>query len=91
MMEGEAVTLRCRSKETSNLKADFYKDGRFIGAYSTGNMTIYSVSKSDEGLYKCRISGAGESAESRLTVRGQCNTGEGMLMNEMHHTKFETC
>ncbi|KAI3375486.1 hypothetical protein L3Q82_003821 [Scortum barcoo] len=32
-------------------------------------MTIHSVSKSDEGLYKCRISDVGESAESRLEVR----------------------
>ncbi|KAL7375850.1 hypothetical protein ABVT39_025342 [Epinephelus coioides] len=31
-------------------------------------MTISSVSKSDEGLYRCHISGAGESPESRLTV-----------------------
>ncbi|GAA6232326.1 high affinity immunoglobulin gamma Fc receptor IB-like [Lates japonicus] len=31
-------------------------------------MTIQNVSKSDEGLYRCSISGAGESPESRLTV-----------------------
>uniref|UniRef100_A0AAQ6I9Z7 Ig-like domain-containing protein n=1 Tax=Anabas testudineus TaxID=64144 RepID=A0AAQ6I9Z7_ANATE len=70
--EGEAVTLRCTSKETSSssLTADFYKDGLLIGSSSTGNLTIHSISKSDEGLYKCSISGAGESAESRLTVRG---------------------
>ncbi|XP_078020549.1 uncharacterized protein LOC144459781 isoform X1 [Epinephelus lanceolatus] len=52
----------------SNFPADFYKDGRLIERSSTGNMTISSVSKSDEGLYRCHISGAGESPESRLAV-----------------------
>ncbi|XP_051251153.1 uncharacterized protein LOC127360712 isoform X4 [Dicentrarchus labrax] len=35
----------------------------------TGNLIIQSVSKCDEGLYKCRISGAGESPESWLSVK----------------------
>ncbi|XP_042368247.1 low affinity immunoglobulin gamma Fc region receptor III-like [Plectropomus leopardus] len=70
--EGEAVTLRCRNKTTtSNLLANFYKDGRFIRSESTGEMTINAVSKSDKGLYGCRISGAGESAESWVAVREQ--------------------
>ncbi|XP_071315681.1 low affinity immunoglobulin gamma Fc region receptor III-A-like isoform X3 [Trachinotus anak] len=70
VMEGEAVTLRCRNRATSsNLTADFYKDGLFIGSSSTGKMTIASVSKFDGGLYTCSISGAGESPASRLTVR----------------------
>ncbi|XP_026225086.2 low affinity immunoglobulin gamma Fc region receptor II-like [Anabas testudineus] len=69
VMEGEAVTLTCRNKMTSSqTSADFYKDGVFISNSSTGNMSIHNVSKCDEGLYKCNISGAGESAESRLTV-----------------------
>ncbi|XP_036967459.1 sialoadhesin-like isoform X2 [Acanthopagrus latus] len=71
VMEGDDVTLSCRSKKTvsCNLTADFYKDGLLIGSSSTGNMTIHSVSRSDEGLYRCNISGAGASIESRLTVR----------------------
>ncbi|XP_067436276.1 high affinity immunoglobulin gamma Fc receptor I-like [Thunnus thynnus] len=70
VMEGETVTLCCRNKTTSaNLPADFYKDGLFIRTEPTGNMIIYSVSKSDDGVYKCNISGAGESPESRLAVR----------------------
>ncbi|XP_026225453.1 uncharacterized protein LOC113168619 isoform X2 [Anabas testudineus] len=70
-MEGEAVTLRCRNKTSSSqTSADFYHYGSFIGSSSTGNMSIHSVSKSNGGPYKCNISGAGESAESRLTVRG---------------------
>ena len=73
VMEGDDVTLSCRSKKTvsCNLTADFYKDGLLIGSSSTGNMTIHSVSRSDEGLYRCNISGAGASIESRLTVRGE--------------------
>ncbi|XP_030608855.1 Fc receptor-like B [Archocentrus centrarchus] len=69
VMEGQTVTLHCRNKiASSNLTADFYKDGHHIHRISTGNMNIYRVSKSDEGLYKCSISGAGESPESWLKV-----------------------
>uniref|UniRef100_A0AAQ6IRX8 Ig-like domain-containing protein n=1 Tax=Anabas testudineus TaxID=64144 RepID=A0AAQ6IRX8_ANATE len=76
VMEGEAVTLTCRNKTTSShTSAHFYHYGDLIGISSTGNIIIHNVSKSDEGLYKCSISGAGESAESRLIVRdGQTET-----------------
>ncbi|XP_078020083.1 uncharacterized protein LOC117245700 isoform X2 [Epinephelus lanceolatus] len=68
--EGNNVTLTCRNKTTSsNLTADFYKDGLFIRNSSTGKMPIHIVSKSDEGLYKCHISGAGGSPESWMAVR----------------------
>ncbi|XP_067436918.1 low affinity immunoglobulin gamma Fc region receptor II-like [Thunnus thynnus] len=70
VMEGDCVTLRCRNKTTSScLTADFYKNGLFMRSSPTGEITIHSVSKSDEGLYKCNISDVGESPESRLTVR----------------------
>ncbi|XP_036967427.1 low affinity immunoglobulin gamma Fc region receptor II-b-like isoform X3 [Acanthopagrus latus] len=65
--EGEDLSLYCRTK-TSNPPADFYKDGLSIATGYTGMFTINSVSKSHEGLYKCRISGVGESAESWLAV-----------------------
>nr|XP_029138318.1 Fc receptor-like protein 5 isoform X4 [Labrus bergylta] len=69
VVEGEAVTLRCRHKTTSaNLSADFYKDGHLIRTSSAGNMSIPSVSKRDEGFYKC-ISGGRESAESLMAVQ----------------------
>uniref|UniRef100_UPI003AB0EEBD Fc receptor-like protein 5 n=1 Tax=Centroberyx gerrardi TaxID=166262 RepID=UPI003AB0EEBD len=68
VMEGDAVTLNCTTKTPSNLPADFYKDGFLIRTDSTGEMTIHSVSKSDEGLYKCSISGVGGSPESWLAV-----------------------
>ncbi|XP_029310497.1 low affinity immunoglobulin gamma Fc region receptor II-a-like [Cottoperca gobio] len=74
VMEGHAVTLSCTrrvTKSASNLAADFYKDGILVGSSSTGNITIHSVSESDEGLYSCNVSGAAGSAESRLTVRGR--------------------
>ncbi|XP_039879013.1 uncharacterized protein LOC120728289 isoform X2 [Simochromis diagramma] len=68
-MEGDDVTLLCKTKTTpSNLPAAFYKDGIFIGNESTGHMTIQHVSRSDEGLYKCDISGHGESPSSWITV-----------------------
>ncbi|KAE8279479.1 Low affinity immunoglobulin gamma Fc region receptor II Fc gamma receptor IIB [Larimichthys crocea] len=78
VMEGDDVTLRCRNrnKTTSNLKADFYKDGVLIRSSSTGNVTIRNVSQSDEGHYKCHISGTNESAESWLAVR---DTSEAQL------------
>ncbi|XP_029932743.1 Fc receptor-like protein 5 [Myripristis murdjan] len=70
VMEGSDVTLRCKAKTTpSNLTADFYKDGFLFGNGSTGEMTIHSVSKSDEGFYKCSISDSEESPESWLAVR----------------------
>ncbi|XP_019209453.1 uncharacterized protein LOC106096983 isoform X2 [Oreochromis niloticus] len=65
----EMVTLSCRMKNPStNFKADFYKNGRLIHRSSTGNMTIHRIFKSDEGFYKCIISGVGESPESWLKV-----------------------
>ncbi|XP_076581681.1 Fc receptor-like protein 4 [Chaetodon auriga] len=70
VMEGDVVTLRCRNKTSDSiLIVDFYKDGRLIRSSSTGWMIIPIVSRSDEGLYKCRISDGGESAQSLLTVR----------------------
>ncbi|XP_044198074.1 uncharacterized protein LOC122974177 [Thunnus albacares] len=67
VMEGDDVTLHCKTK-TSNLPADFYKDGSLIGTEPTDHMTIHEVSKSDEGLYKCHISSHGKSPSSWITV-----------------------
>ncbi|XP_076737114.1 Fc receptor-like protein 1 [Maylandia zebra] len=69
VMEGDDVTLLCKTKTTpSNLTAIFFKDGVFIGKEP---MTIQHVSRSDEGLYKCDISGHGESPSSWITVTGK--------------------
>ncbi|XP_051285363.1 low affinity immunoglobulin gamma Fc region receptor III-A-like [Dicentrarchus labrax] len=68
--EGDNVTLHCQKKKSSSdLIADFYKDGLCIKTGYKGSMTLYNVSTSEEGLYKCNISGAGQSPESRLLVR----------------------
>ncbi|XP_035771774.1 Fc receptor-like protein 3 [Neolamprologus brichardi] len=67
--QGENVTLHCRKKDAnSNYTAKFYKNGVSIGSSSSGNIMAPTVSKSDEGLYKCSIADAGESPESWLTV-----------------------
>uniref|UniRef100_A0A3Q1ETS0 Ig-like domain-containing protein n=1 Tax=Acanthochromis polyacanthus TaxID=80966 RepID=A0A3Q1ETS0_9TELE len=71
VMEGNNVTLKCRTKKmSSGLTAGFYKDELLIGSSSTGEMILPSVSGSDEGLYKCNISSVGESPQSWLAVRG---------------------
>ncbi|KAM9401234.1 basement membrane-specific heparan sulfate proteoglycan core protein-like [Salvelinus alpinus] len=68
--EGDSVTLHCKYWTTSsNIKADFYKDGVLIKNGTTGEMTIPTVSKSDEGFYKCKYPDKGESPESWVTVR----------------------
>ena len=71
--ERDCVTLCCRIKKTfSKFKADFYKNGHFFRGSSTGELTIHRVSKSDEeGFYKCRIFGAGESPERQLSVKAE--------------------
>uniref|UniRef100_A0A3P8ZIQ4 Ig-like domain-containing protein n=1 Tax=Esox lucius TaxID=8010 RepID=A0A3P8ZIQ4_ESOLU len=70
--EGDSVTLLCthRNQPHTNPKADFYKDGVLISNENTGEMTIPTVSKSDEGFYKCK-SDQIESPESWVTVRGE--------------------
>ena len=79
----EAVTLRClhkaqgNSKATSDFSTKFYKDGVSIGTRPSGNITLPSVSKADEGFYKCEHPTGGQSAESWLSVSGKgCATLE---------------
>nr|XP_040039158.1 uncharacterized protein LOC120823128 isoform X2 [Gasterosteus aculeatus aculeatus] len=68
---GEATTLSCRGQRgTSSLTADFYKDGRLMENSSSLNITILGVSKSNEGLYACSLSGE-TSPASWLLVRGE--------------------
>ncbi|XP_035989857.1 Fc receptor-like protein 5 [Fundulus heteroclitus] len=69
VMEGDDVTLSCHTKTApSNLPAAFYKDGSFIRTEPAGHMTLHHVTSSDEGLYRCSISGHGESPSSRISV-----------------------
>uniref|UniRef100_A0AAZ1Y2W7 Ig-like domain-containing protein n=1 Tax=Oreochromis aureus TaxID=47969 RepID=A0AAZ1Y2W7_OREAU len=69
VLKEETVALCCRNKiASSNFTADFYKNGYLIHGGSTGKMALQRVSELDEGLYKCNISGAGESPESWLNI-----------------------
>ncbi|XP_038163652.1 uncharacterized protein LOC119798315 [Cyprinodon tularosa] len=69
VMEGDDVTLSCLTKTTpSNLPAAFYKDGSLIRTERRGHMTLHHVTSSDEGLYRCNISGHGESPSSWIYV-----------------------
>ncbi|XP_024858039.1 Fc receptor-like A [Kryptolebias marmoratus] len=77
--EGGDVTLSCRCKTSDSADsscgpAEFYKDGIRIESSSTGDMAVHSVSGSDQGFYKCKVNGSGESPESRLTVRAPSPT-----------------
>ncbi|CAI5661083.1 unnamed protein product [Oreochromis niloticus] len=95
VMEGNEVTLNCTNKKTqSEHIADFYKDGVSLGTWNQSSMNIKNVSKSDEGLYKCSIYGAGESPESWLTVIKQSKVAllllvVGLLLHKRH--KVSAC
>ncbi|KAL7875672.1 hypothetical protein AOLI_G00106350 [Acnodon oligacanthus] len=69
--EGDPLTLRCLYHHTkpSNLTAEFYKNGSLLQTQTTGEMTIRTVSKSDEGLYHCKHPEEGESPQSWIAVR----------------------
>ncbi|KAI4896970.1 hypothetical protein NFI96_005600, partial [Prochilodus magdalenae] len=68
--EGDPLTLHCLYHHTnsSNLTAEFYKDGSLLQTQTTGEMTIRTVSKSDEGLYHCKHLERGESPQSWISV-----------------------
>ncbi|KAM9500821.1 sialoadhesin-like [Clarias gariepinus] len=69
--EGNPLTLRClyRNTNISDSDADFYKDGSVLQKQTTGEMTISSVLKSDEGFYHCTHPERGESPKSWVSVR----------------------
>ncbi|XP_038132382.1 basement membrane-specific heparan sulfate proteoglycan core protein-like [Cyprinodon tularosa] len=75
VMEGDDVTLSCLTKTTpSNLPAAFYKDGSLIRTEPKGHMTLHHVTSSDEGLYRCNISGHGASPSSWISVEEKPST-----------------
>ncbi|XP_073712762.1 Fc receptor-like protein 3 [Misgurnus anguillicaudatus] len=70
--EGDPLTLRClyRYKNSSNLRAEFYKDGSVVQNQTTGDMMIIpTVSKSHEGFYYCKYPEKQESPKSWISVR----------------------
>ncbi|XP_026179202.1 Fc receptor-like protein 5 isoform X3 [Mastacembelus armatus] len=74
VMEGENITLICRTQTSSDLPADFYKHGSLIIDRPTSHVTILHVSKADEGVYRCNIRGHGESPPSWISVTGTPTT-----------------
>uniref|UniRef100_A0AAV2KM21 Ig-like domain-containing protein n=1 Tax=Knipowitschia caucasica TaxID=637954 RepID=A0AAV2KM21_KNICA len=67
--EGESVTLSCRDKmAASNVTYLFYKDDKERAGSSTGELTLMEVSKTDEGVYKCKSSELRESEAQWLAV-----------------------
>ncbi|XP_056225890.1 uncharacterized protein LOC130164918 [Seriola aureovittata] len=88
VMKGDNVTLRCTKKhsddDNNELTTSFYKDGVLLGGSSTGNLTLHSVSRSDEGLYKCSSSGAGDSAESWLIVTAHEDPQPASLLSQLY-------
>ncbi|KAF5890145.1 carcinoembryonic antigen-related cell adhesion molecule 5-like, partial [Clarias magur] len=69
--EGNPLTLRClyRNMKISDSGVYFYKDDSVLQKQTTGEMTISSVSKSDEGFYHCKHPERGESPKSWVSVR----------------------
>ncbi|KAI3375475.1 hypothetical protein L3Q82_003809 [Scortum barcoo] len=74
---GDDVTLRCSTKKrydklsTSDFSAAFFRDDVFIGNETAEKMILRSVSKSEEGLYRCEHPRRGRSEQSWLAVRAQ--------------------
>ncbi|KAF5890903.1 Fc receptor-like protein 5, partial [Clarias magur] len=68
--EGNLLTLQCLYRaKISDSRADFYKNNSLFQKQTTGEMTISSVSKSDEGFYHCKHPERGESPKSWVSVR----------------------
>ncbi|MCI4377137.1 hypothetical protein PGIGA_G00200180, partial [Pangasianodon gigas] len=68
--EGRPLTLRClyRDPKISDSGVDFYKNNLVLQNQTTGEMTIHTVSKSDEGFYHCKHPERGESQKSWVSV-----------------------
>ncbi|XP_053486116.1 carcinoembryonic antigen-related cell adhesion molecule 5-like [Ictalurus furcatus] len=71
--EGRPLTLRClhRNSKISDSGVDFYKNDSVLQSQTTGEMTISTVSMSDEGFYHCKHPERGESPKSWISVRSE--------------------
>ncbi|XP_029940458.1 uncharacterized protein LOC115382736 [Salarias fasciatus] len=82
---GKKVTLRCQTNtNASDVVADFYRNGSWLKTGYRGTMVIYRASVKDSGLYKCAVSGYGESAESWLVVRGSSSVLKDEIPSDQH-------
>ncbi|XP_023202870.1 uncharacterized protein LOC111611229 [Xiphophorus maculatus] len=90
--EGSDVILHCinKKKEQQTQIGDFYKDGQFFQTNYEEVLTLQNVSKSDEGFYKCNISGVGASAESWLSVVKPGNESDVKTEPVQHQTPVIT-
>ncbi|KAI5608211.1 Fc receptor-like protein 5 [Silurus asotus] len=68
--EGRSLTLRCLYRKTT-AGMGFYKDDSVLQSKTTLDMTISSVSTSDEGFYHCKNPERGDSPKSWISVRGK--------------------
>ncbi|XP_067436909.1 Fc receptor-like protein 5 [Thunnus thynnus] len=82
LFEGDSVTLRCRHRTLGyEEEATFYRNGSSLETYTnyqprrisdtTVEMTIYPVSVSDRGFYKCKFDEGTESKEKELKVEAR--------------------
>ncbi|XP_041634865.1 uncharacterized protein LOC121504237 isoform X2 [Cheilinus undulatus] len=67
--EGDSVSLSCKVRYTEKVsKVFFYQNDKLIQNDTRRELNISAVSKSDEGFYKCQISGE-ESSQSWMSVK----------------------
>ncbi|XP_053359820.1 carcinoembryonic antigen-related cell adhesion molecule 5-like [Clarias gariepinus] len=80
--EGNVLTLRClfRNIKISKSGIDFYKNNSVFQNNTQGEMTISSVSKSDEGFYHCTHPERGESPKSWVSVRVSPSGSSGLII-----------
>ncbi|XP_053485599.1 Fc receptor-like protein 5, partial [Ictalurus furcatus] len=80
--EGRPLTLRClhRNSKISDSGVDFYKDDSVLQSQTTGEMTISTVSKSDEGFYHCKHPERGESPKSWVSIRVSASAGSNAVI-----------
>ncbi|KAB5579079.1 hypothetical protein PHYPO_G00190610 [Pangasianodon hypophthalmus] len=80
--EGNPLTLRCLYRNTKNSHSgvDFCKNDSILQSQTTGEMTIHTVSKSDEGFYHCKLPERGESPKSWVSVRVSAYGSTGVII-----------
>ncbi|KAK6477875.1 high affinity immunoglobulin gamma Fc receptor I-like [Huso huso] len=75
VIEGDTLTLRCHVYHYTATRVVFYKDNEELQSRAGIELSVDSVSKSDEGFYKCRAEWwnsstySGVSAQVRVSVR----------------------
>ncbi|KAK7910012.1 hypothetical protein WMY93_014696 [Mugilogobius chulae] len=70
---GTSVTLACLSNHPNNNKfeASFFRDADFLGIKPSATLTLPSVTRKDEGLYRCEIASRGRSKQVPLRISSE--------------------